>query len=61
MKTTRGIDDSMETAIQQMKAAAQGVQHEFDSLLDMITAGILDSDDEEDEDINVTARSGAEG
>ena len=61
MQTTRGIDDSMEAAIQQMKAAAQRVQDEFDSLPDMITAGILDSDDEEDEDIKITARSGAEG
>ena len=46
MQTTRGIDDSVKAAIQQIKAAAERVQDEFDSLPDMITAGILDSEDE---------------
>ena len=61
METTRGIDDSVEAAIQQMKQAAQRVQDEYDELPDMITDGIMDTSDEEDEDIKVTARGNAEG
>jgi hypothetical protein len=60
MQTTRGIDDSVEAAIQQMKNAAQRVQDEYDALPDMITDGILASADEDDEDMKITAR-GNEG
>ena len=62
-ETTRGIDDSVEAAIQQMKQAAQRVQDEYDELPGMITDGITDAtdDDDDDNDIKVTARGNAEG
>lgn len=64
MSTTRGIDDSVEAAIQQMKYAAQRVQDEYDALPDMITDGIKIGDDladAGDEEIKCTARGSAEG
>lgn len=61
MQTTRGIDVSVEAAIQKMKDAGKRVQDEYDALPGMITDDILDSADDEDDDMKVTARGNVEG
>ncbi|KAL7479006.1 hypothetical protein ACHAW6_004755 [Cyclotella cf. meneghiniana] len=60
MQTTRGIDDSVEAAVQQMQNVARRVQDEYNNLPPMITDGISDASDDDDV-LNDTARKNVDG